>query len=110
MTTTTRSHQTTLDALDRAREFLLDYPEVPTPYVYIDDSGIAMRWHLDRQPHAVALDVLRLWTGWSCTPLDPCTAYRTVTADGIELLVFAATSTTPAEPVNLLDALAEVTG
>ena len=102
------THQTTLDALDKVREFLLDYPDVPTPYVYIDATGIALRWHVDRQPQSVALDVLRLWTGWTHEPLDSCTAYRTVTGNGIELIVFAAATTEPAQRVNLLDALAEV--
>lgn len=103
------THQTALTALDKVREFLADYPEVTTPCVYIDSFGVQLRWHLDRQPHKAALDVLRLWTGWTCTPLGSCTSYDTVTGNGIGLVVFAATSSKPAEPVNLLDALAEVT-
>lgn len=102
------SHLNTLDALDKAREFLLDYPEVPTPCVYIDATGATIRWHLDRQTPEVALEVLRLWSGWTCMELPTCNVYTTRTADrSIQLDVYATAVPSPVERVNLLDALTE---
>lgn len=103
-------HQTARRLLLKAGDFLLDYEDVPTPTIHVDrDGSVQMRWHLDRQPHSVALDVLRLFDGWHYMPLDSCSTYRTETRDGIELIVFAAQTEAGMAPrVNLLDALSEV--
>lgn len=103
------SHQTARAALAAVLDFLDDYPEVRTPTVQVDADGFTtLRWHIDREPLDVAIDVLRVFDGWVMTPLDTCTTYRT-RHNGLELIVFAAKTHQPSEPVNLLDALAEVT-
>lgn len=106
-------HDNLFAGFDLAAAFLNAHPDLPTPVIEVRDQpagSVCVRWHVTELPHDVALEVLRAFDRWDRMVLTGCTAYRT-TVDGVELTVYAATSVTPVTPaqeVNLLDALAEV--
>lgn len=111
------NHQTTLDALTAARYWLEAHPDLPTPDVNVNQyrdstAGVRLSWHMTAGmgTHEDALVVLRAFADWpwQASKLDGgITSYR-LERDGFTLIVFADTAPTVTEPVNLLDALAEV--
>lgn len=108
------NHDRTLAALSEARDFLVAHPDIPTPMVSAWPASrggtLQLDWHCT-DDNAPALEVLRAFVDWRWTARTQAgnvTCYSTI-IDGIELRVFAATIPDVAtEPVDLLEALAEV--
>lgn len=104
------SHDRTLAALAAARDFLVAHPDLPTPDVQARDSEwrpVTISWHVD---HDAALTILRAFPDWGWTASDPFSDRRRyeLEVDGLALTIFTSATAEITQPVNLLEALAEV--
>jgi hypothetical protein len=104
------NHARTLASLSAARDFLVAHPDLPTPDVQARASTwrpLTLTWHVE---HDDALTILRAFPDWGWTASDPTGDHRRyeLEHDGLALTIFTSATATVLEPVNLLDALAEV--
>lgn len=104
------THDRTIASLSAAIDFLISHPDIPTPDVQTRPSEwrpVTLTWHVE---HDDALTVLRAFPDWGWTASDPTGDRRRYELEvgGLALTIFTSATATVLEPVNLLDALAEV--